>query len=134
MRGIYLLLYLVMDVWSRRIVGWRIAAGDSALIAVELVTQPCRQGNLDPRGLVLHSDGWMLRGGARFKVLDATFGGAVQYHCRGCSTRRPPIVLSRKLRDGVNFAPILGHHMSQESLGDQLIDWLTSHRPARFDI
>ena len=32
-RGIYLYLYLVMDVWSRRIVGWRIAEGDSADIA-----------------------------------------------------------------------------------------------------
>ena len=29
-RGIYLHLYLVMDVWSRRIVGWRIADADSA--------------------------------------------------------------------------------------------------------
>jgi putative transposase len=55
-RGIYLHLYLVMDVWSRRIVGWRIADGDSAQIAAELITQTCREGNLDPRGLVLHSD------------------------------------------------------------------------------
>ena len=55
-RGIYLHLYLVMDVWSRRIVGWRIADGDSAQIATELMTQACHEGNIDPRGLVLHSD------------------------------------------------------------------------------
>jgi transposase InsO family protein len=55
-RGIYLHLYLVMDVWSRRIVGWRIAEGESADIAAELVSQACRDGNVDPRGLVLHSD------------------------------------------------------------------------------
>jgi putative transposase len=55
-RGVYLHLYLVMDVWSRRIVGWRIADGDSADIAAELITQACRDGNVDPRGLVLHSD------------------------------------------------------------------------------
>lgn len=55
-RGVYLHLYLVMDVWSRRIVGWRIADGDSAQIASELITQACREGNVDPRGLVLHSD------------------------------------------------------------------------------
>lgn len=55
-RGIYLHLYLVMDVWSRRIVGWRIAHSDSADIAAELITQACRDGNLDPKGLVLHSD------------------------------------------------------------------------------
>jgi putative transposase len=55
-RGIYLHLYLVMDVWSRRIVGWRIADGDSADIAADLITQACHDGNVDPRGLVLHSD------------------------------------------------------------------------------
>ena len=55
-RGRYLHLYLVMDVWSRRIVGWRVAEGESADIAAELVTQTCRDSQLDPRGLVLHSD------------------------------------------------------------------------------
>jgi hypothetical protein len=45
-----------MDVWSRRIVGWRVAAGDSAQIASALITEACRVGNVDPRGLVLHSD------------------------------------------------------------------------------
>ena len=55
-RGRYLHLYLVMDVWSRRIVGWRIADADSAEIAADLVTETCRAGHIDPRGLVLHSD------------------------------------------------------------------------------
>jgi putative transposase len=55
-RGMYLHLYLVMDVWSRKIVGWRIAARDSAEIASALITQACREGNVDPRGLVLHAD------------------------------------------------------------------------------
>jgi putative transposase len=55
-RGICLNLYLVMDVWSRRIVGWRIADANSADLAAELVRSACRDGNVDPRGLVLHSD------------------------------------------------------------------------------
>ena len=55
-RGLYLHLYLVMDVWSRRIVGWRVAEGESADLAADLITQACRDGQVDPRGLVLHSD------------------------------------------------------------------------------
>ena len=55
-RGIYLYLYLLMDVWSRRIVGWRIAESESADIAAQLVIEACRNGDVDPRGLVLHSD------------------------------------------------------------------------------
>jgi putative transposase len=55
-RGLYLHLYLVLDVWSRRIVGWCIAERGSAEIAAELITHACREGNFDPKGLVLHSD------------------------------------------------------------------------------
>jgi putative transposase len=55
-RGWYLYLYLIMDVWSRRIVGWRIAERESAEVAAALITQSCAEGNVDPRGLVLHSD------------------------------------------------------------------------------
>ena len=45
-----------MDVWSRKIVGWRIAETSSAHIASRLIAQSCREGDVDPRGLVLHSD------------------------------------------------------------------------------
>lgn len=55
-RGLYLHLYLVLDVWSRRIVGWCIAERGSAEIASELITHACREGNFNPKGLVLHSD------------------------------------------------------------------------------
>jgi transposase InsO family protein len=55
-RGVYLHLYLVMDIWSRKIVGWRVAVTGSAEIASELITQACREGDVDPRGLVLHLD------------------------------------------------------------------------------
>lgn len=55
-RRAYLHLYLIMDVWSRRIVGWQVAARESADIAAELIRRTCRDGNLDPQGLVLHSD------------------------------------------------------------------------------
>jgi len=55
-RGAYLRLYFVMDVWSRRIVGWRIAANESGTLAADLATRVCRDDKVDPRGLVLHSD------------------------------------------------------------------------------
>jgi transposase InsO family protein len=55
-RGSYLYLYLIMDVWSRRIVGWHIADRESADVAAAVVTQACTDGNVNPRGLVLHSD------------------------------------------------------------------------------
>lgn len=55
-RGQYFFLYLVMDVWSRRIVGWTVAATESSDIAAAMVTRICREDGLDPDGIVLHSD------------------------------------------------------------------------------
>lgn len=69
-RGEYLHLYLVMDVWSRRIVGWRIEKKESADAAAELIVQTCRESNVDPRGLVLHSDnGTPMRGSTMISTL-----------------------------------------------------------------
>jgi putative transposase len=69
-RGSYLHLYMVMDVWSRRIVGWRISPNESADTAAELIAQACREGNVHPRGLVLHSDnGKPMRGHTMISTL-----------------------------------------------------------------
>lgn len=69
-RGVYLYLYLIMDVWSRRIVGWRIAERESPDIAAALITQSCLDGNVEPRGLVLHSDnGSAMRGSSMISTL-----------------------------------------------------------------
>jgi len=69
-RGSYLYLYLIMDVWSRRIVGWHIAECESADVAATLITRSCSEGNVDPRGLVLHSDnGTPMRGSTMISTL-----------------------------------------------------------------
>jgi transposase InsO family protein len=63
-------LYLVMDVWSRRIVGWKVADRESAELAAEFITEVCRDRQVDPRGLVLHSDnGTLMRGNTMVSTL-----------------------------------------------------------------
>jgi transposase InsO family protein len=56
LRGAYFFLYLVVDVWSRKIVGWSIERQESAQRASELIWRTCEQSGIDPQGLVLHSD------------------------------------------------------------------------------
>lgn len=69
-RGWFLHLYLVIDIWSRRIMGWQVADVESAVIAAELITQICCDGNIDPQGLVLHSDnGAAMRGNSMIATL-----------------------------------------------------------------
>lgn len=62
-RGRFLRLYLVMDVWSRRIVGWDVHEHEIATHAATLIQRICTESGVDPRGLVLHSDnGTPMRG------------------------------------------------------------------------
>jgi transposase InsO family protein len=62
-RGRFLRLYLVMDVWSRRIVSWDVHDDESAECAAKLIQRICQESGLDPNGLVLHSDnGQAMRG------------------------------------------------------------------------
>jgi transposase InsO family protein len=71
-RGRFLYLYLVLDVWSRRIVGWRVHERESAELAANMVRQICDDDGIDPNGLVLHADnGLPMRGSTMVATLQA---------------------------------------------------------------
>jgi putative transposase len=55
-RGSFLYLYMVMDVFSRRIMGWRIHREERAEHAASFVRRVCEENGINPAGLVLHSD------------------------------------------------------------------------------
>jgi putative transposase len=52
--GIFLYAYLVVDVWSRKIVGWSVECEESEQLAVELFRSLVRRHNLN--GVRLHAD------------------------------------------------------------------------------
>lgn len=56
LRGRFFYLYLVEDVWSRRIVGFEVHAEECMVASSALVRATCKAENVDPKGLVLHSD------------------------------------------------------------------------------
>jgi putative transposase len=69
-RGRFLRLYLVIDVWSRRIVGWDIHDDETAERAAALIQRICADSAVDPTGLVLHSDnGKPMRGNTMIATL-----------------------------------------------------------------
>jgi len=55
-RGSFYYLYLILDVWSRKIMGAEVYQEESNDLAAELFEQTCRRHDLDPEGLALHSD------------------------------------------------------------------------------
>lgn len=69
-RGCFLYLYLVMDVWSRRIMGWEVLERETSEAAAAMFQRICDERGLDPKGLVLHSDnGIAMRGNAMVATL-----------------------------------------------------------------
>lgn len=68
-RGVFFYLYLILDVWSRKIVGARVYAEESTELAAELFEATCEQLGVDPDGLVLHQDNGSPMKGA---ILQAT--------------------------------------------------------------
>lgn len=52
----YYYLYVILDVFSRYVVGWLIAEGESAALAIELIEATCRKEAIEPGQLTVHAD------------------------------------------------------------------------------
>jgi transposase InsO family protein len=55
-RGIFLYLYLVMDIYSRKAVGWQVYEEESSALAADLMTDICRREGVKRHAVTLHSD------------------------------------------------------------------------------
>jgi putative transposase len=54
--GMFYRLYLVMDIYSRKIVGWEVHENETAEHASVVIRKACLAQGVSERGLVLHSD------------------------------------------------------------------------------
>lgn len=52
----YYYLYVILDVFSRYVVGWMIAERESASLAEELITETCLRQGIQPGQLTIHAD------------------------------------------------------------------------------
>lgn len=55
-RGTFFYLYLLLDIWSRKIVGWEVHDEESMVLSSELVERTCKAEGIARGALVLHSD------------------------------------------------------------------------------
>ena len=55
-KGIYFYLYLFMDLFSRKIVGWQVYEEEGSALASEVMTDICERENITRNQVVLHSD------------------------------------------------------------------------------
>ena len=55
-KGTYFVLYVILDIFSRFIVGWQVAQRESATLAQELIAACCAQQGIVPGQLTAHAD------------------------------------------------------------------------------
>lgn len=55
-RGCYFYLYMFLDVFSRKVVGWQVYDDESADLASEVILDTCKREKVQPHQVVLHSD------------------------------------------------------------------------------
>ena len=52
----YFYLYVILDIFSRYVVGWMIASRESATLAERLIKETCEKQGIEPRQLTLHAE------------------------------------------------------------------------------
>jgi putative transposase len=55
-KGTYFTLYVILDIFSRYIVGWQVSARESAAVAQELINACCKQQGVTRGQLTIHAD------------------------------------------------------------------------------
>ena len=55
-KGGFFYLYLVMDIYSRKIVGWQVYEEESSALAADLMTDICQREAIQRQQVILHSD------------------------------------------------------------------------------
>ena len=71
-KGIFFYLYLFLDIFSRKIVGWQIYDAESSALASEVLHDICARENIVPNQVVLHSDnGGPMKGATMLATLQA---------------------------------------------------------------
>lgn len=71
-KGLYFYLYLFMDIFSRKIVGWQIYDAESSEMASEVMRDICIREAIAPNQVVLHSDnGSPMKGATMLATLQA---------------------------------------------------------------
>ncbi|MCK4608270.1 MAG: IS3 family transposase [Gammaproteobacteria bacterium] len=87
--GIYFYLYLTMDIYSRKIVGWTVQAHESSEQAAALMKQTCLDEAIDPGQVRLHSDNGSPMKGATLLVTLQQLGIAPSFSRPAVSNDNP---------------------------------------------
>ena len=73
-KGIYFYLYMFIDIFSRKVVGWQVYENENSILAGEVMRDICARENIAPNQVVLHSDNGSPMKGATMLATLQTLG------------------------------------------------------------
>lgn len=87
--GVFFFLYLVVDIWSRKIVGWAVKEAESTEYAAELFDLVCAKEGIVKGSLCLHSDNGNPMTGSTLKATLERLGVLASFSRPGVSDDNP---------------------------------------------
>ena len=102
-KGIYFYLYLFMDIFSRKIVGWQVYETESSELASEVMRDICERECIAPSQVVLHSDNGSPMKGATMLATLQTLGVMPSFSRPAVSNDNP---FSESLFKTMKYRPV----------------------------
>jgi transposase InsO family protein len=104
--GSYLYLYLFLDIFSRKIVGWQVYEAESSELASEVMRDICTREKVSPNQVVLHSDNGSPMKGATMLATLQTLGVMPSFSRPAVSNDNP---FSESLFRTLKYRPTYPH-------------------------
>jgi putative transposase len=126
----YFYLYVILDVFSRYVVGWMIATEESAALAKKLIGETCGRQGIEPSQLTLHADRGSSMTSKSVALLLADLG-VTKTHSRPYVSNDNPFSESafKTLKYRPDFPERFGCVEDSRGHCDRLIDWYNNdHR------
>ena len=127
--GVFFYLYLVLDIYSRKIVGWCVHDQESSDQAATLITQIAERERIDPDQLVLHSDNGAPMKGATLLATLQSLGIATSFSRPAVSNDNPyseALFRTAKYRPDYPCQPFTNLEHARHWVA-HFVDWYNHH-------
>jgi putative transposase len=120
----YFYLYVILDVFSRYVVGWMVALQESAHLAQELIAETCSRQSIQPGQLCLHADRGQPMRSKSVAMLLADLG-VTKTHARPHVSNDNPYSEAhfKTLKYRPNFPGRFGSQVDARAWGRDFFDW-----------
>jgi putative transposase len=120
----YYYLYVLLDIFSRYVVGWLLARQESAALAKVLITESCERQHIAPDQLIIHADRGPSMTSQPVALLLATLG-VVPSHSRPHVSDDNPFSEAqfKTLKYRPDFPTRFGAYEDAEAFGQRFFPW-----------